>query len=216
MLWLTGDSFLKTLRLALGEVVEWMMASKLGENTKAQALEQTDEAALDVFEVAGTIKWFDIGKGYGFIIPDDQSQDILLHVTCLRRDGYVAAYEGARIVCEVLRGARGLQALRILSMDESQAVHPSQMPPPRTHVTVKAESGFEKAEVKWFNRTRGFGFLCRPGVNEDIFIHMETLRRFGLAELKPGQMVWVRFGQGEKGLMAAEIRPLEGGGPVSH
>src|SRR5262249_6106145 len=88
-----------------------------------------DEAA-SVIELTGVIKWFDVSKGYGFIIPDNGLPDILLHVTCLRRDGYQVAYEGARVVVEVLQRARGLQAFRILSMDESTAVHPAQMPPP--------------------------------------------------------------------------------------
>jgi cold shock protein len=175
-----------------------------------------DEAA-SVIELAGVIKWFDVSKGYGFIIPDNGMPDILLHVTCLRRDGYQVAYEGARVVVEVLQRPRGLQAFRILSMDKSTAVHPAQMPPPRTHVTVAPTSGLERAQVKWFNRLRGFGFLTRGEGTPDIFVHMETLRRFGLAELRPGQFVLVRFGPGPKGLMAAEVRP-EGAptGPASH
>jgi cold shock protein len=175
-----------------------------------------DEAA-SVIELAGAIKWFDVSKGYGFIVPDNGMPDILLHVTCLRRDGYQVAYEGARVVVEVLQRPRGLQAFRILSMDESTAVHPAQMPPPRTHVIVTATGGLERAQVKWFNRLRGFGFLTRGEGTPDIFVHMETLRRFGLAELRPGQYVLVRFGPGSKGLMAAEVRP-EGApmGPASH
>ncbi|MFN4166962.1 MAG: cold-shock protein [Pannonibacter phragmitetus] len=178
-----------------------------------------EDAGVDVIELAGTIKWFDIAKGYGFIVPDnDGLPDILLHVTCLRRDGFQTAYEGARVVCEVLDKPRGLQALRVLSMDESTAVHPSQLPPSRTHVQVVPESGFERATVKWFNRVKGFGFLTQGETSEDIFIHMETLRRFGITELRPGQEVQVRFGQGPKGRMAAEIRPLGGGShiPSSH
>lgn len=183
-----------------------------------QLLEELgDEAGLDVFEVAGRIKWFDAGKGFGFIVPDNGMKDVLLHVTCLRRDGYQTAYEGARIVCEVLDRPRGLQALRILSMDESTALHPSQLAPSRTHVTVTPTSGLEKAEVKWFNRIRGFGFLTQGDGSEDIFVHMETLRRYGLAELRPGQEVLVRYGDGPKGRMASEVRPVAGTSiPSSH
>src|SRR5512139_4221444 len=166
-----------------------------------------DETATDLIELAGVIKWFDVSKGYVFIVPDNGMPDILLHVTCLRRDGFQVAYEGAGLVVECVQRARGLQAFRVVSMDESTAVHPAQMPPPRTHVTVTATSGLERAQVKWFNRLRGFGFLTRGDGTADIFVHMETLRRFGLTELRPGQYVLVRFGPGPKGLMAAEVRP---------
>ncbi|MGA8611965.1 MAG: cold-shock protein [Xanthobacteraceae bacterium] len=174
-------------------------------------------AAASVIEVSGVIKWFDVAKGYGFIIPDNGMADVLLHVTCLARDGYQTAYEGARVVCEVTAGPKGLQAVRVISMDQSTAIHPSQMPPPRTRVSVVPTSGLERAQVKWFNRLRGFGFLTRGAGTADVFVHMETLRRFGMTELQPGQFVLVRFGPGPNGLMAAEIHP-EGGpvGPISH
>jgi CspA family cold shock protein len=174
--------------------------------------ELVDETATNLFELTGVIKWFDVSKGFGFIVPDNGMPDILLHVTCLRRDGYQTAYEGARVLCEVLQRPKGLQAFRIVSMDESTAVHPAQMPPARTHVTVTPTSGLERAQVKWFNRLRGFGFLTRGEGTPDIFVHMETLRRYGIAELRPGQTVLVRFGPGPKGLMAAEVRP--DGGPL--
>jgi CspA family cold shock protein len=174
-------------------------------------------SAVDLVEIRGVIKWFDASKGYGFIIPDNGSADVLLHVTVLRRDGFQTAYEGARIVVECVRRSKGQQAFRVVSMDESTAIHPAQMLPPRTHVTVTATSGLERAQVKWFNRLRGFGFLSCGEGTPDIFVHMETLRRYGMTELRPGQYVLVRFGPGSKGMMAAEIQP-EGGAPglLSH
>ncbi|MCM2397584.1 CspA family cold shock protein [Rhizobium sp. S95] len=169
--------------------------------------EELSGEAVDLIEITGVVKWFDVAKGFGFIIPDNGMQDVLLHVTCLRRDGYQTILEGTRIVALIQKRDRGYQAFRILSMDQSTAVHPSQLPPVRTHVQVTPTSGLERVLVKWFNRTKGFGFLTRGEGTEDIFVHMETLRRFGLTELRPGQTVLVRFGPGDKGLMAAEIHP---------
>jgi CspA family cold shock protein len=179
------------------------------------ATENGEDGGL--IEVSGAIKWFDVAKGYGFIVPDEGiSGDILLHVTCLRRDGFQTALEGARIVCLVKKGERGLQAFKVLSMDISTAVHPAEMQDQRTHAAVVAESGLERALVKWFNRTKGFGFLTRGVGTEDIFVHMETLRRYGVTELRPGQVVLVRFGRSDKGLMAAEIHPDMGTLPSAH
>ena len=178
--------------------------------------EEGTEQPLELVEVSGRIKWFDVAKGFGFIVPDSGLPDVLLHVTCLRRDGYQSAAEGAKIVVEAVRRPRGLQALRIVSLDESTALHPSELPMPRTHVQVTPTSGLETAIVKWFNRLRGFGFVSRGEGTPDIFVHMETLRRFGIAELKPGEKVLVRYGNGDKGLMAAEVRLADGSLPSSH
>jgi CspA family cold shock protein len=188
------------------------MASEESVKLERQAAGDHDGEASSLIELSGVIKWFDISKGYGFIIPDNGGPDILLHGAVLRRDGFSTALQGARVLAEVVRRQKGFQCVRVLSMDESTAVHPSTLLPARTHVTVTPTSGLERAMVKWFDRVRGFGFLTRGEDTPDIFVHAETLRRFGLAEVWPGQAVLVRFGPGPKGLMAAEVRP-EGGSP---
>lgn len=192
------------------------LSSPVEQGRRDVAENPSEEKSLELIQVSGRIKWFDVAKGFGFIVPDNGLPDVLLHVTCLRRDGYQAANEGARIVVEAVQRPRGLQALRIISLDDSTALHPSELPLPRTHVQVVPTSGLEPAVVKWFNRLRGFGFLTQGEGRPDIFVHMETLRRYGIAELKPGDRVFVRFGDGSKGLMAAEVRLADMALPHSH
>lgn len=172
--------------------------------------EQADERPVGLVEVAGRVKWFDAAKGYGFIVPDSGEADVLIHVTVLRRDGFTAIREGARVVAEAQRRERGLQVFRVISISEPDASMPDPPPAARTRAQASAVGAFEIVIVKWFNRARGFGFLTRGEGTEDIFVHMETLRRYGFVDPKPGDSMLARFGPGPKGLMAAEVRPLDG------
>jgi CspA family cold shock protein len=164
--------------------------------------------------VSGFVKWFDAVKGYGFITPAEGAGagggDILLHQTCLRQAGHKSVQEGARVVCEAVRRPKGMQAIRLLELDNSTAILVPSLAKRNSARAERAaisgqQSSREAALVKWFNRAKGFGFLTRGTNTPDIFIHMETLRKCGVRELQPGQKVFTRFTEGNKGLLASEI-----------
>ena len=97
------------------------------------------DANVKVYRVTGFVKWFDVARGYGFIIPDSGAQDVLLHLSCLKRDGFDAPLEGTRVTCDAVERQKGMQALRILAVDSSTAIHPVERAS-RTHVQVVASS----------------------------------------------------------------------------
>jgi CspA family cold shock protein len=178
-------------------------------------------SAADLPAIRGRVKWFDATRGFGFLVSDDIDGDVLLHFSVLREHGRRSVPEGAIIECIPVRLERGLQARKILSIDLSTAL-PTQARssiPAGERADRKAlaeDAGeFESVEVKWFNRVRGYGFLKRLGdaTDQDIFVHMETVRQAHLGELEPGRVLEARIASGTKGLTAVELRDLPASQP---
>jgi CspA family cold shock protein len=183
-----------------------------------RALQLSDDSSLltssgEPLLASGRVKWFDATRGFGFAVCDGIDGDVLIHFSVLREHGRRTVPEGALVEVEVVRQNRGLQASRVLSIDLSEALVPRVSPTsdPADRADRQAlldEAGpFEPVEVKWFNRVKGYGFVNRIGqATEDVFLHMETVRRAGLGELEPGQQLAARIASGRKGLTAVDLR----------
>ena len=155
--------------------------------------------------VAGRVKWYDADKGYGFVIPAEGGPDVMVHAACVRASGMATLDEGAAISLTVIRGDRGLQATEIVSITAQPAPEPEAARPTEIALGAEPEGEFLPARVKWFNKQKGFGFLNVFGSSDDIFVHMETLRRYGFQDLLPGEALCVRLVTGPRGAMAGEL-----------
>jgi CspA family cold shock protein len=174
----------------------------------------TDTQSSSGVVVRGLVKWYDAVKGYGFVVPDDGGPDIMVHASCVRAFGKMSLAEGTGVLLLASHGQRGLNAQELLEVDEAEATEPgadlSESTRPTEYLGADVEVGpLIPARVKWFDKQKGFGFVNIFGRTEDVFVHMETVRRCGFQDLASGEGMAVRTFRGPRGLMVAELKLWE-------
>ncbi|WP_102110331.1 cold-shock protein [Oceaniglobus roseus] len=159
--------------------------------------------------VEGHVKWFDPGKGFGFVVGEGVSGDILLHANVLRNFGQSSVADGAHVVIHVQHTPRGAQAIEVLSISAPDTGEPRDEARGELFDPALEGGPREPARIKWFDKGKGFGFANVFGKPEDVFVHIEVLRRSGLADLQSGEAVSVRVAQGKRGRLATEVSTWE-------
>lgn len=153
--------------------------------------------------VIGHVRWFDPIKGFGFLIDSAGGSDVLLHASVLKSFGRSTVTEATIVEARVTERPQGRQVTEILSL---------QIPagPPIAGLAYFPYDQLEQlpvlpARVKWFDRTKGFGFANAFRQSGDIFLHIEVLRQSGFNDLMMGEAVLLRVVDGPRGPVAAQV-----------
>ncbi|MEO9824202.1 MAG: cold shock domain-containing protein [Paracoccaceae bacterium] len=146
--------------------------------------------------VEGTVKWFDCKRGYGFICVPGIQEDILLHSSVLLQVGRSSISEGAIVTCEVSAEAERLRVSNIHEVNLVERYDQSTLT-------------FHPARVRWFSKSKGYGFAVVFGRIEDIFVGQESLRSSGFAALEPGEAISVAIERRTDGLAAIKVAPWQ-------
>jgi cold shock protein len=154
----------------------------------------------------GTIKWFNISKGYGFVTLENGG-DAFCHASAFSSLGITNIPQGATIICDLQDTQRGLQVVAVHTLDVSTATQS----PRRLHRDFGDAGGYDRMDsgptgpmvegkVKFFNDQKGFGFVVPDDGSADVYVHASALRRSGVQTLQPEQRIRYSTRQGMKGV----------------
>ena len=157
--------------------------------------------------VTGVVKWFDPARAFGFVVADSGGPDILLHANVLRNFGQSTVADASRLTLTIQQTSRGVQAVEVLSIEPPRPVDGAVLEDFALFDAADLKSvPLQPARVKWFDKSKGFGFANVFGEAEDIFLHIEVLRASGLSDLSPGEALAIRVVEGRRGLMASDMQ----------
>ena len=155
-------------------------------------------------KIRGHVKWFDTVKGFGFLVADDNSGDVLLHANVLRNFGRSSVTEGTIIEFELQETEKGRQ-VSIIHEISNPVFCQNEEKQKDSKVEDFCGKDVKPARVKWFDKSKGYGFANIFNSTEDVFLHMEVLKNNGFADLQPGEAIAIQIVEGERGKMAKAI-----------
>lgn len=155
--------------------------------------------AGDIESIRLNLKWFNGSKGFGFVVPDDESFDAFIHITTLQQAGINSIGEGAILSCTIFDGPKGKQVKEVTAVIDQGQIN--LMPSPIAEDGTVAMGGI----VKWYKPDKGFGFIIPDDGMKDIFIHKSLLDKLEIEQLEAGQRVKVTLKDVEKGREAVYI-----------
>ncbi len=173
-------------------------------------------------ETEAKVKWFNGEKGFGFVELTDGSGEAFIHIRAVEAAGVSTLDPGTTLMVRVGQGQKGAQVTEVLNVDASTAEPAAPRsggfdsgprrgpsgggfaprPPVERDLTNAAEA---MGLVKWYDTTKGFGFVAVEGESKDLFVHRSVLADAGLAGLAEGQRVRVKIVEGRKGLEVGAI-----------
>ena len=173
----------------------------------ARPIDQRQAPAATGSPVEATVKWFNALKGFGFVGLADGSPDVFLHATAVKAVGHNELPEGTRLTVRISQGAKGPQVAEVLSVALPDGSANGRTPPGSDHRPGQEVPG----TVKWFNSSKGFGFIALDDGGKDVFVHVSALARAGVSELQEGQRVTIQIEDGKKGPQASTLRLADWG-----
>ena len=161
---------------------------------------------------SGKVKWYNASKGFGFVEPDDGGADVFVHVSAVELAGLSALNEGQTVNFELERDRRsGKTSAGNLQVTGEGTPSPrgggggggfgggnggggggygaARPPRPRPAQGERVAGGSGSGTVKWFNATKGFGFIQPNDGGGDVFVHISAVEQAGLRGLNEGQAV---------------------------